>query len=133
MKKEVIKVPGLKTPLGEDGKPLVPISMATRAGDFIFVSGIPPLDYNTGELVQGDILVQTRKSLENIQTILEAAGSSLANVVKTTVYAANAGYYHQINGVYREFFAEDPPARTFVTVGAWPMPFDIEIECVAIG
>lgn len=133
MEKEIITVPGLVKAVGKDGKPVVPISMATRAGDFVFVSGIPPMDFDTGEMVQGDILVQTRKSLENIKIILEAANTSLDKVVKATVYCTNSGYFHQVNSVYREYFPEDPPSRTFVTVGSWPMPFDIEIECIAIG
>ena len=90
------------------------------------------MDYATGQLIFGDIKVQTRKSLENVQQILEAAGSSLDKAVKTTVYCTNAGYYAQVNEVYREFFSEDPPARTFVAMASWPMPFDIEIECTAI-
>lgn len=133
MEKEIITVPGGKRPTGADGKPIAPISTAVRAGDFVFVSGTPPIDMEKGELIEGDIRAQTRKSLENIQAILDAAGTTLDKVVKTTVYCSNSGYYAQVNEVYGEFFHTDPPARTFVTVGSWMMPFDIEIECVAIG
>ncbi len=133
MKKEIIEIDGAKGPTGPDGKRLAPISTAVRAGDFVFVSGLPPIDPSTGELVKGDIQVQTRQSLNNVKQALEAAGTSLENVVKATVYCTNSGYFGQVNEVYKEFFPEDPPARTFVTVGSWPMAFDIEIECVAIG
>ena len=63
---------------------------------------------------------------------LEAAGSSLDKVVKCNVYAANSGYFNAVNEVYARYFSHNPPARTFAAVGSWPMPFDIEIECVAI-
>ena len=75
---------------------------------------------------------QTRKVLDNLKFVLEASGSSLDKVVKTTVFCANSAYFGQINAIYREYFGDAPPARTFVTVGSWPSPFDIEIECIAI-
>ena len=70
--------------------------------------------------------------LDNLKTVLEASGSSLDKVVKTTVFSANAAYFGRINEIYREYFPEDFPARSFVTVGSWPAPFDVEIECIAI-
>lgn len=133
MEKEIIEIEGAVHKKGEDGKPLVPISTAVRAGDFVYVSGQPPIDLTTGEMIKGDIQAQTRQSLTNVKKALEAAGSSLDKVVKATVYCTNSGYFGQVNEIYREFFPEDPPARTFVTVGSWPMAFDIEVECVAIG
>ncbi len=132
MKKEIVDVPEMKTPLREDGTPVVPISMGVKAGDFVYVSGLPPIDRATGEMIRGDIQAQTRQSLENVKYVLECAGSSLDKVVKVTVYCTNSGYFHQVNDIYRQYFSSEPPARTFVTVGSWPMPFDIEIECVAI-
>ena len=86
----------------------------------------------TGKIVSGDIKVQTRQCLENLTTILGAADSSLEKVVKVTIFCANSGYFALVNEVYREFFKQDPPARTFVTVGSWMAAFDIEIECTAI-
>ena len=132
MKKEIVNVPGHKQMMGDDGKPLVPLSPAIIAGGFIYVSGQPPLDHATGELVKGDIQVQSRRVLENLRDVLEASGSSLENVVKTTIFCTNADYFNQVNQVYREYFSEDTPARTFVTVAPWPLDFEIEIECVAI-
>ena len=132
MKKEIIQVPGFKMPVLLDGKPAVPISIATRAGGFIYVSGIPPINRDTGEFELLDIKDQTRLSIENIKFILETAGSNLENILKVTIFCSNSGYFSQVNGVYREYFNIDAPARTFVTVGSWMMPFDIEIECVAI-
>lgn len=110
----------------------VPLSPVVKANGFVFVSGLPPLDLVTGELVRGDIVAQTRLSLENVKRALQAAGSSLDKVVKVTVFITNAGHFNAVNEVYREFFPHDPPARTFCTVGSWPWEFDIEIECIAL-
>ena len=132
MKKKVINIDGAKRPMRPDGTPVAPISQAVEAGGFVFVSGLLPLDMSTGEIVSGDIQVQTRQCLENVKSVLEAAETTLENVVKTTVYCTNSGHFDKVNDIYREYFPVDPPARTFVTVGSWPMAFDIEIECVAI-
>ena len=98
----------------------------------MFVSGTPPLDTTTGQLVRGDIEAQTEASLKAVKHCLESAGSSLDRVVMARVYASNAGFYPTINKVYARYFPENPPSRTFVPVGSWPMEFDIEIECVAL-
>jgi reactive intermediate/imine deaminase len=90
------------------------------------------MDPATGGFVKGDIATQTKASLEALKRALEAAGSSLEKVCKVTIYAVNAAHFRTINEVYARFFPEAPPARTFVTVGSWPMDFDIEIECVAL-
>ena len=132
MEKKIVNVPGHKQLMDEDGKPLVPISPAVIANGFVYVSGQPPFDYTAGKLVFGDIQVQTRQVLENVEEVLAAAGSSMGKVVKTTVYCTNSGHFSLVNDVYREYFSEDPPARTFVTVASWPMAFDIEIECIAV-
>jgi reactive intermediate/imine deaminase len=110
----------------------VPLSPVVRANGFVFVSGQPPLDQKTGELVRGDIVVQTRQCLENVKACLEAAGSSLDKVCKVTVFIANSAYYPTVNAIYAEYFPHQPPARTFATVGSWPWEFDIEIECIAL-
>jgi 2-iminobutanoate/2-iminopropanoate deaminase len=132
MKKQVIEVPGFKDRLDAQGRKRVPLSRVVRAGDLIFVAGLPPHDPSTGELVQGDFRVQARRVLDNLKLCLEAAGSSLDKVVKTTVFCTNVAWFDTFNEIYREYFKDDPPARTFVTVGSWPHPFDIEVECVAV-
>lgn len=110
----------------------IPLSAVTAGNGFVFVSGLPPVNWETGELVRGDILVQTRQCLENVKAALETAGSSLDKVLKVTIYAVNCAYFADINAIYAEYFAHEPPARTFCTVGAWPWEFDIEIEAVAL-
>jgi len=132
MKKELVDVPGFNQVLKPNGDPVVPLNWATKAGGFVFVSGLPPIIPETGEFVKGNIEDQTRQSIENVKRVLEAAGSCLENAMKVTVYCSNAGYFERINNVYRQYFGKDAPARTFVTVGSWMMDFDIEIECVAL-
>ena len=129
MEKEIIEIPGVSEDSSRGGPPL---SAVGRAGEFLFVSGMPPKDYETGNMISGDIATQTRKVLDNLRMVLEASGSSLDKVVKPTVYSANAAYFGLINEIYREYFPKDFPARTFVPVGSWPAQFDIEIECGAI-
>jgi reactive intermediate/imine deaminase len=128
MKKEVVEVPVLSAAVRALG---VPLSLVTKAAGLVFVSGTPPLDISTGRLVKGDIETQTEASLKALKHCLEAAGSSLENVVMVRIYAVNSGFYNAINRVYARHFPENPPSRTFVPVASWPMEFDIEIECVA--
>ena len=127
--KEIIDVPVLS----EAGRKLgIPLSLVTRAGGMVYVSGIPPFDLATGGILPGDIATQTEASLRAVEHCLKAAGSSLDKVVMVRIYAANSGFYRAINRVYATFFPVDPPSRTFVPVAAWPMEFDLEIECVAL-
>ncbi|OBQ69908.1 RidA family protein [Mesorhizobium erdmanii] len=130
MSKEIVEVPVLSAAVRALG---VPLSLVTRAAGLVFVSGTPPLDIATGRLVKGDIEVQTEASLKALQHCLEAAGTSLDNVVMVRIYAVNSGFYGAINRVYARYFPENPPSRTFVPVASWPMEFDLEIECVAVG
>jgi 2-iminobutanoate/2-iminopropanoate deaminase len=129
MTKEIVEVPVLSAAVRALG---VPLSLVTRAAGLVFVSGMPPLDLLTGKLVKGDIEVQTEASLKALKHCLEAAGTSLDNVVMVRIYADNAGFYNAINRVYAKHFHENAPSRTFVPVASWPMEFDIEIECVAV-
>ncbi len=110
----------------------VPLSAAVKANGFVFVSGLPPMDPATGDFIEGDFATQAAGSLNAVKHALEASGSSLEKVCKVTVYVTNTAYFSTFNRIYREFFPENPPARTFVTVGAWPMEFDVEIECIAV-
>jgi 2-iminobutanoate/2-iminopropanoate deaminase len=109
-----------------------PISAVTKGGGLVFVSGLPPFDLNTGQLVRGDICVQTRQCLENLKAALEVAGSSLDKVLKVTVLVSNCAYWNDVNVIYAQYFEQEPPARTFVTVGSWTQPFDIEMDAVAL-
>ena len=129
MKKEIVNVPGLSEILKRSK---VPLSAAVRAGDFVFVSGLPPFDLKTGEVVMGDIRRQTELSLEAVKATLEAAGSSLEKVVKATIYISNSAWFDEVNAIYARYFPHDPPARVFCTVGSWPWKFDVEVECIAI-
>ena len=129
MTQEIVEVPVLSAAVRALG---VPLSLVTKGAGLVFVSGTPPLDLSTGKLVKGDIEVQTDASLRALKHCLEAAGSSLDNVLMVRIYAANSGFYNAINRVYARHFRETPPSRTFVPVASWPMEFDIEIECVAV-
>lgn len=129
MEKEVIHIPKLSEILEQIGVPLSPV---VKAGDFLFVSGLPPLDLESGKMLHRDIEVQTEQVMKNVAYALDCAGSSLEKVVKTNVFVTNAAYFNVINGIYRRYFPHDPPARTFVAMSSWPMEFDIEIECVAL-
>lgn len=108
-----------------------PYSQAIRAGNLIFVSGQIPLDPATGQLVQGDVAVQTERVIKNLAAILEAANSSLAQVLKTTVYLRDLEEFGRMNEVYGRFFGEHPPARATVQVARLPRDAAVEIDLVA--
>jgi 2-iminobutanoate/2-iminopropanoate deaminase len=108
-------------------------SQAVVSGNLIFVSGQIPLDPVTGNLIEEkDIKSQTRRVLLNMQGILEGAGVSLENVVRTTVYLKNMSDFADFNSVYAEFFSNDPPARATVEVARLPRDVGIEIDCIAM-
>jgi 2-iminobutanoate/2-iminopropanoate deaminase len=111
--------------------PIGPYTPAVRAGKLVYCSGQTPLDPATGELVEGDIAVQTRRVMENIKGLLDAAGLTFKDVVKTTVYLTNMGDFAAFNAVYGEYFQSDPPARTTVGVAALPRGASVEIEAIA--
>jgi 2-iminobutanoate/2-iminopropanoate deaminase len=108
-----------------------PYSQAIRTGNLLFVSGQIPLDPATGQLLEGDIRVQTRQVLKNLAAILGAAGSGFARVVKTTVYLRDLGEFAAMNEVYAEFISDQPPARATVQVARLPRDAAVEIEVVA--
>ncbi|MBI4672014.1 MAG: RidA family protein [Chloroflexi bacterium] len=113
-------------------KAIGPYSQAVRTGDLIFCAGQISLDPATMKLVQGDIAVQTRRVLTNLSNVLEAAGSSLSRVMKTTVFLANLDDFQAMNAVYAEFFAEQPPARSTIQAGRLPAGALVEIEAIAV-
>lgn len=110
-------------------RPRGPYSPAIVADGFVFVAGQGPVDPKTSELELGDVGSETRRTLENIQIILHAAGSSLRDVVRVGVFLADMNDFAAMNEVYREFFPEVPPART--TVGAQLPKIKVEIDCIA--
>ena len=112
-------------------KPIGPYSVGIVHGDLVFASGMLGLDPKTGELVAGGIEAQTRQSLANLSAILEAAGSSMSLVLKTTVFLQDMGEFGKMNAVYGEFFPAEPPARSTVQVAALPKAAAVEIEAVA--
>ncbi len=108
-----------------------PYSQATAHNGLIFVSGQLPIDPSTGAFPEGGVEVQTRQSLTNIKSILEAAGSGMDKVLKTTVLLADMGDFAAMNGVYAEFFTEPYPARCAFAVKTLPKGALVEIECIA--
>lgn len=129
MKREIIRVEPLSTYL-EKWK--APTSAVTRSGGTIYVSGFPPFDPVTGEIIKASIERQTEIVLEQMKLCLETAGSSLEHVLKCNVYCTSVEKFAAVNAVYARYFPKDPPARIFVCVPAWPGTFDIEIDCIAM-
>ena len=108
-----------------------PYSQAIRVGNLVYTSGQIPIDPATGAFVEGGIKEQTRQSLTNVKAILEEAGTSLTNVVKTTVFMADMADFADMNSVYAEFFTEPYPARSAVAVKTLPKGALVEIEVIA--
>ena len=108
-----------------------PYSQGVRVGDFIFTAGQLGLVPGTKEFAGPDIEAQTRQALENLEAVLEAGGSGLEHVVKTTVFLADMGEFSRMNAVYAEFFPKSPPARSAVQAAALPLGGRVEIEAVA--
>ena len=113
-------------------KSIGPYSQAVTWNGLAFLSGQIPLDPATGRIVEGDIAVQTERVLENLKAVLEACGSSLAQVLKTTVYLKDMGEFPRMNEVYARYFPENPPARATVEVARLPRDVRVEIDAIAI-
>jgi 2-iminobutanoate/2-iminopropanoate deaminase len=108
-----------------------PYSQGVRTGGLVFTAGQIPIDPATGALVEGPIEDQTRRVLDNIRAVLEAAGTGLDRVVKMTVFMTDLGDFARMNAVYAEYFPETPPARSAFQVAALPLGASIEMEAVA--
>ena len=123
-RKEVVEVPGVAR--------LPVFSSAIRSGDFIFLSGaIGTVPGGEMRLVEGGIGPETRQTLENLRAVIEAAGGSMADMVKCTVFLADMADYAAMNEVYLEFFPTDPPARSALATGGLAFDARVEIECIA--
>jgi 2-iminobutanoate/2-iminopropanoate deaminase len=123
--KEIIATPQAPPAIG-------PYSQAVRAGGFLFLSGQVALDPATGQLISGDVRAQTERVLKNLEAVLAAAGSSLAAVVKTTVFLADMNDFAAMNETYARFFSREPPARATVQAARLPRDARVEIDAVAL-
>jgi len=112
--------------------PVGPYSQAIEHAGWVFLSGQIPLDPATGKLVEGEIEAQTRRVLANLESVLEAAGLTLANVVRTTIYLVDLAHFPRVNATYAERFTSEPqPARATVQVAALPLGASVEIDAIA--
>jgi 2-iminobutanoate/2-iminopropanoate deaminase len=125
MDRDVIHTRGAPAAVG-------PYSQAIRAGGFIYTAGQLALDPASGQLVGETIEEQTRRVLENLKAVLEAGGSGMDRVVKTTVFITDLSHFPRMNAVYAEYFPTEPPARSTVPVASLPLGSLVEIECVAL-
>jgi 2-iminobutanoate/2-iminopropanoate deaminase len=125
MQKEIISTNGAPAAIG-------PYSQAVRVGNLLFLSGQIPLDPETGAVVGQNAAEQCRRVLENLRAVLEAGGSSLKNVVKTTIFLVDLSWFQAVNEVYAEFFDQESPARSTVQVSALPRGARVEIEAIAV-
>ncbi len=110
---------------------LGPYSQAIALDGMVYASGQIALDPASGQLVEGDVQAQTHRALQNLTAVLEAAGSSLANVVKTTVFLTSMSSFTAMNEVYATYFGDEPPARSTVAVAELPKGAQVEIEAIA--
>ncbi len=113
-------------------KAIGPYSVAIATDNLVFVSGQLGIDPTSGAIVEGGIQTQTRTALTNLRSVLESAGSSLEQVVKTTVFLTDMAQFAEMNAVYAEFFTSDYPARSAIQVAALPKGGIVEIEAIAV-
>lgn len=125
MKKKIVNTADAPAAVG-------PYSQAVRVGRLVYTAGQIPLDPATGKVVEGDVSAQTERVLQNLKAVVEAAGSSLSQVIKTTVFLQDMNDFAAMNKVYSQFFTENPPARSAVEVAALPLGVQVEIEAVAL-
>jgi len=124
-KREVVTCPDAPKAIG-------PYSVAIATENLVFVSGQLGIDPISGSIVEGGIQAQTRTALTNLKSVLESAGSSLEQVVKTTVFLTDMAQFAEMNGVYAEFFTSDYPARSAIQVAALPKGGIVEVEAIAV-
>jgi 2-iminobutanoate/2-iminopropanoate deaminase len=127
-------MPGLRQAVASAAAPkaIGPYSQAIRAGSLLFLAGQIPLDPATGALVAGDVAAQTHRVMQNLKAVLEAGGSSLDAVVKTTIYLADLGDFKTVNEVYGSYFTPPAPARATVQVARLPLDARVEIDAIAM-
>jgi len=113
-------------------KAIGPYSQAVKWNGMLFLAGQIPLDPETMKVVDGDIAAQTHRVLENLRAVLEAAGSDLSKVLKTTVYLQDMNEFPAMNTVYGEYFPQDPPARSTIQAAGLPKNVRVEIDVIAI-
>jgi len=110
-----------------------PVHLGIIANDFVYLSGLPPFDPETGDIKPAPFERQVELVLEQMKLCLEAAGSSLAKVVKCNVYCTpDPSHFERFNAIYARYFPAESPARIFLHVPSWPGPFDVEVDCVAV-
>lgn len=126
--REIVSLPSLNDALASLN---TPTSLFIKSKGMLYSCGIPPLNMETGELILGTIEEQTHAVLSLMQKALEDAGSGLSQVVKITIFVTDTKYFGPVNDIYKMYFKSPYPVRSFVSVGPWPIPFDIEIECIA--
>ena len=122
--REMIETKNAPSPIG-------PYSQAIRANDFVFVSGQIPVLPDTGSVVEGGVAEQTHQVMKNLSSILNAAGTGLGKVVKTTVFLSNLDHFSEFNQVYGEYFGDAKPARATVQVARLPKEVLVEIDAIA--
>lgn len=125
MSKKIINTPDAPAPIG-------PYSQAILAGDTLYLAGQICIDAKTGELKNSDVREETRQSMLNLQYVLQAAGMSFANVVKTTIFITDMKQFPEINEEYGKFFEKDFPPRETVQVAALPKSVRVEISMIAV-
>ena len=112
-------------------EPIGPYSQAVRSGKQLFCSGQVPLDPQTGEIIEGDVSAQAQRAIQNLGAVLNAAGLSFADVVKTTLFLVDMNDFAAVNAVYERYLGSVKPARSTVAVAALPKGARVEIDCIA--
>lgn len=130
MRRELIRVEPYSTNFEKWG---APVSVAARAGDTIYISGMPPFNPQTGEVENAPFEEQAERVMAQLKHALEAAGSDLSHVLKCNIFCTSPDYFKPFNDVYKRYFeVGNQPARIFTIVPKWTGPFDVEIDCVAV-